>query len=48
MSGLAKGTPVTYRAGDQLNNAMALKVLHPGDVAATGVLQVWYMLLQIN
>ncbi len=36
MSGLAKGTPVTYRAGDQPNNAMALKVLHPGDVAATG------------
>lgn len=34
--GLAKGTPVTYRAGDQPNNAMALKVLHPGDVAATG------------
>ncbi|MFZ1561946.1 MAG: FGGY family carbohydrate kinase [Saprospiraceae bacterium] len=36
LSGLAAGTPVTYRAGDQPNNAMALKVLHPGDVAATG------------
>ncbi len=35
-SGLLAGTPVTYRAGDQPNNAMALKVLHPGDVAATG------------
>jgi len=36
LCGLAEGTPVTYRAGDQPNNAMALKVLHPGDVAATG------------
>jgi xylulokinase len=36
LSGLLAGTPVTYRAGDQPNNAMALKVLHPGDVAATG------------
>jgi xylulokinase len=35
-SGLVAGTPITYRAGDQPNNAMALKVLHPGDVAATG------------
>lgn len=35
MSGLAAGTPVTYRAGDQPNNAMALKVLDPGDIAAT-------------
>jgi len=35
-SGLAQGTPVTYRAGDQPNNALSLKVLHPGDVAATG------------
>lgn len=36
LSGLVAGTPVTYRAGDQPNNAMSLKVLHPGDVAATG------------
>ena len=35
-SGLASGTPVTYRAGDQPNNAMALNVLNPGEVAATG------------
>lgn len=35
-SGLSKGTPVTYRAGDQPNNALSLNVLHPGDVAATG------------
>ena len=35
-TGLAVGTPVTYRAGDQPNNAMALNVLNPGEVAATG------------
>lgn len=33
--GLAVGTPVTYRAGDQPNNAFSLNVLEPGDVAAT-------------
>ncbi len=33
--GLIKGTPVTYRAGDQPNNAFSLKVLHPGEMAAT-------------
>lgn len=33
--GLAEGTPVTYRAGDQPNNALSLNVLHPGEVAAT-------------
>jgi xylulokinase len=35
MTGLAKGTPITYRAGDQPNNALSLNVLHPGEVAAT-------------
>ncbi|MBI1227739.1 MAG: carbohydrate kinase [Bacteroidetes bacterium] len=34
-TGLAEGTPVTYRAGDQPNNALALNVLQPGEVAAT-------------
>ncbi|MEQ1745949.1 MAG: FGGY family carbohydrate kinase [Saprospiraceae bacterium] len=34
--GLNPGVPVTYRAGDQPNNALALNVLRPGDVAATG------------
>ncbi|MCK6694634.1 MAG: carbohydrate kinase [Thermoanaerobaculia bacterium] len=34
--GLKTGTPVTYRAGDQPNNALALHVLKPGEVAATG------------
>jgi xylulokinase len=33
--GLAPGTPVTYRAGDQPNNALSLNVLNPGEVAAT-------------
>lgn len=33
--GLAPGTPVTYRAGDQPNNALSLNVLQPGEVAAT-------------
>jgi xylulokinase len=33
--GLAEGTPVTYRAGDQPNNALSLNVLEPGEVAAT-------------
>jgi xylulokinase len=33
--GLPKGIPVTYRAGDQPNNAFSLNVLNPGEVAAT-------------
>ncbi len=33
--GLKPGTPITYRAGDQPNNAFSLNVLHPGEVAAT-------------
>lgn len=33
--GMKKGTPVTYRAGDQPNNALSLNVLNPGEVAAT-------------
>ncbi|MEN8788744.1 MAG: FGGY family carbohydrate kinase, partial [Flavobacteriaceae bacterium] len=35
-SGLKKGTPILYRAGDQPNNALSLNVLDPGEVAATG------------
>jgi xylulokinase len=34
--GLKAGTPVTYRAGDQPNNALSLNVMQPGEVAATG------------
>lgn len=33
--GIAAGTPVSYRAGDQPNNAFSLNVLEPGEVAAT-------------
>jgi xylulokinase len=33
--GLRKGIPVTYRAGDQPNNALSLNVLNPGEIAAT-------------
>lgn len=33
--GLAPGTPVSYRAGDQPNNAFSLNVLEPGDAATT-------------
>jgi xylulokinase len=35
-SGLPKGIPVIYRAGDQPNNALSLNILQPGEVAATG------------
>lgn len=35
-SGLAIGTPIFYRAGDQPNNALSLNVFNPGEVAATG------------
>lgn len=34
--GLPEGLPLTYRAGDQPNNALSLGVLEPGEVAATG------------
>jgi xylulokinase len=33
--GIPKGIPVTYKAGDQQNNALSLNVLQPGEVAAT-------------
>lgn len=33
--GIPAGTPVTYRAGDQPNNALSLNVLRPGELAAT-------------
>ena len=33
--GLKEGTPVTYRGGDQPNNALSLTVLNPGEIAAT-------------
>lgn len=33
--GLTPGTKITYRAGDQPNNALSLNVLKPGEIAAT-------------
>jgi xylulokinase len=33
--GIPTGIPVSYRAGDQPNNALSLNVLSPGEVAAT-------------
>lgn len=35
-TGIKSGTPITYRAGDQPNNAFALGVLKDGEAAATG------------
>ena len=35
-TGLAEGIPITYRAGDQPNNALSLNVFNSGEVAATG------------
>ena len=34
--GLHTGIAITYRAGDQPNNALSLNVLNPGEIAATG------------
>lgn len=34
--GLPAKIPVTYRAGDQPNNALSLNVTEPGEIAATG------------
>lgn len=34
--GIPAGTPISYRAGDQPNNAFSLNVLKAGEVAATG------------
>lgn len=33
--GLKPGIPISYRAGDQPNNALSLNVLNPGEFAAT-------------
>ena len=33
--GLTEGIPVTYRAGDQPNNALSLGVFNPGEIAST-------------
>jgi xylulokinase len=33
--GIAPGIPVTYRGGDQPNNALSLNVFEPGEIAST-------------
>lgn len=33
--GLQEGTPISYRAGDQPNNALSLNVFNPGEIAST-------------
>lgn len=33
--GLKEGVPISYRAGDQPNNAFSLQTLHPGEIAST-------------
>lgn len=48
-TGLEKGTPVSYRAGDQPNNAFSLNVLKPGETAATaGTSGVIYSVTDTN
>ncbi len=34
-TGLSEGTPISYRAGDQPNNALSLNVFNPGEIAST-------------
>lgn len=34
--GIKEGTPISYRAGDQPNNAFSLNVMDAGEIAATG------------
>lgn len=34
-TGLREGTPISYRAGDQPNNAVSLNVFNPGEIAST-------------
>lgn len=49
-TGLAEGTPISYRAGDQPNNALSLNVFNPGEIASTaGTSGVVYGVLgQVN
>ena len=44
--GLKEGTPISYRAGDQPNNAVSLNVFNPGEIASTaGTSEVVYGVL---
>lgn len=47
--GLKPGIPISYRAGDQPNNAFSLNVLNPGEIAATaGTSGVVYGIVKKN
>jgi len=47
--GIKAGIPVSYRAGDQPNNAFSLNVLNPGEIAATaGTSGVVYGIVKDN
>ena len=47
--GLKEGTPISYRAGDQPNNAVSLNVFNPGEIASTaGTSGVVYGVLGVN
>ena len=47
--GFSANVPITYRAGDQPNNAMSLNVLAPGELATTaGTSAVIYAVTQDN
>jgi len=47
--GLREGTPISYRAGDQPNNAFSLNVLNPGETASTaGTSGVIYSVTDAN
>ena len=49
VTGLNVGIPVSYRAGDQPNNAFSLNVIHPGETAATaGTSGVMYSVTESN
>lgn len=47
--GLQEGIPISYRAGDQPNNAFSLNVLNPGEIATTaGTSGVVYGIVEDN
>lgn len=47
--GLAEGTPIAYRGGDQPNNALSLNVMRPGEIAATaGTSGVCYAVTELR
>ena len=47
--GIEPGVPISYRAGDQPNNAFSLNVLNPGEIATTaGTSGVVYGLVKEN